>query len=102
MRPYGKQVTRTEINNVDNVRRFRAWTPSEEIVGLDIAVYQVLLVDSLHTSEHLFRGHHNRLDGELAPAHVEQVFERRAEQVNYEDIMEAFLPEVVYLWNSDF
>lgn len=37
----------TKINDVDDVGSFRARTTDEEIVGLDISVDQILLVDGL-------------------------------------------------------
>ena len=48
-------------------------------------------------THHLLRSHTDRLDGELAPAHVEQVLEARPQQVDDEDVVQPFLPEVVYL-----
>ena len=51
-------------------------------------------------THHLPCGHAHRLDRELASAHVEQVLQARAQQVDDEDVMEAFLPEVVYLGYS--
>ena len=48
-------------------------------------------------THHLLSGHAHRLDAELAVAHVEQVLETRPREVDDEDIMEPFLPEVVYL-----
>ena len=48
-------------------------------------------------THHLPRSHAHGLDRELPSAHVEQVLETRPKQVDDEDIMEPFLPEVVYL-----
>ena len=39
----------TEVYDVDEVRILRPWTANEEVVGLDIAVDEVLLVDGLHS-----------------------------------------------------
>ena len=41
----------TEVDDVNNVRGFRAGAANQEVVRLDIAVDEVLLVDSLHSRE---------------------------------------------------
>jgi hypothetical protein len=51
-------------------------------------------------AHHLARGHADGLDGELAAAHVKEVLETGAEEVDYEDVVQALLSEVVYLGNS--
>jgi len=38
----------SEVDNVDNVGALGAWAADEEVVGLDVSVDEVLLVDSLH------------------------------------------------------
>ena len=49
------------------------------------------------STHHLLRSHTDRLDGELAPAHVEQVLQAGAEQVNNKHIVQTFLAEVMNL-----
>ena len=51
-------------------------------------------------THHLLRGHADRLDAELAAAHVEEVFEVGPEQVNDEDIVQTLLTKVVDLRNA--
>ena len=46
---------------------------------------------------HLLCDHDNSLEREAAVAVVEEVFQRRPEQVDDEDIVEAFLAEVIYI-----
>lgn len=125
----------------------RARPANQEVIGLDVAVDEVLLVYRLHAGKlcaamatraggrrsgstaaaeetgqkasasdifsgrragcgrddrggqtyHLPRCHADRLDRELAPAHVEEVFQARTKQVDDEDVVQALLPEVVYL-----
>ena len=53
-------------------------------------------------THHLLRSHTDRLDGELAPAHVEQVLEVGAEEVNDKDIVESLLSKVVDLWHTRY
>ena len=48
-------------------------------------------------THHLPRCHANSLYRELPPTHVEQVFEAGTQQVDDEDVVQPFLPEVVYL-----
>ena len=48
-------------------------------------------------AHHLLRCHADSFDAELAAAHVKEVFEVGAEEVDDEDIVEALLTEVVNL-----
>ena len=88
----------------------------EEVVGFDIPVDEILVVyrlDSgqlqtvstsrnvLEYSHHLPSGHAACLDAELSSAHIEEVLERRSEQVDDENVMETFLAKVVHLRNTD-
>lgn len=52
---------------------------------------------SARSTYHLLGGHHDCLDAEAASTQVEQVLERGAQQVNDQDVVQAFLPEVVHL-----
>lgn len=101
----------TKIDNVDNVGALRSWTANEEVVGLDVPVDQVLLVDCLDSRQlervsidsydasvetyHLLCYHDDCLDRKLPVAVVEQVLETGTEQINHQDVMEAFLAEVI-------
>jgi hypothetical protein len=49
----------------------------------------------------LLRSHAYGLDGELATAHVEQVFKIRSQEIDREDVVQAFLAKVMYLGNAD-
>ena len=53
-------------------------------------------------THHLLRSHANRLDGKLAPAHIEQVLKIRAKEVDDKDIVETLLAEVVYLGDASY
>ena len=48
-------------------------------------------------SYHLLGRHANSLDGKLPAAHIEEILQIRAEQVNNEDIVQSFLAKVMYL-----
>jgi hypothetical protein len=39
----------TKVDNVDNIGALGAWTANEKVVGLDVAVDEVLLVDGLNS-----------------------------------------------------
>jgi hypothetical protein len=84
-----------EINNVDNVGGFAVWPSDQEVIRLDIAVDEVLLVDSLHAGQHLLGDHDDSLDREATSAVVEEILERRTEQVNDKNVVEAFLAKVI-------
>jgi len=84
-----------KINNVDNVGGFAVGPSDQEVVGLDVAVDEVLLVDGLDARQHLLGDHDYGLDGEAASAVVEEILERGSEQVNDKDVVEAFLAKVI-------
>ena len=89
-----------EVDDVDNVSSLGAGAADEEVVGLDVAVDQVLLVDGLHARQHLLGDHDDSLGREATVAVVEQVFKGRPQQVNDEDVVQAFLTEVVNIGNA--
>lgn len=87
----------TEVDNVNNVGRFRVGSADKEIVGFDVSVDEVLFVYRLHAGEldtlatsnssevrsyHLLGYHNNSLDGESSIAVIEQIFQAGAEQVD--------------------
>lgn len=39
----------TKVNDMNHVRRLRAWSANEEVVWLDVTVDEVLLVDGLYS-----------------------------------------------------
>ena len=90
----------TKIHHVNNVLGLRIRATNEKIVRFDVAVYQVLFMDSLYSGQHLLRNHDDRLDGELAVAHVKQVFQRGSEQIYDEDVVQPFLAKVVDIRNA--
>ena len=40
-----------EVDDVDDIGTLGSWASNEEVVGLDVAVDQVLLVDGLHSRQ---------------------------------------------------
>lgn len=63
-----------EVNDVDDIGRLGTRSADEEVVRLDVAIDQVLLVNRLHARQHLFGDHDDSLDGEPTVAVVEQIF----------------------------
>jgi len=59
----------------------------EEIIGLDIAMDKILGVHVLDTVNHLICKHENCLEGELAIAEVEEILERRSQQIDNHDVV---------------
>lgn len=49
---------------------------------------------------HLAGGHADGLDREFAATHVEEVLETGPQEINDEDVVQAFLSKVVYLWDA--
>merc|ERR1719258_82252 len=68
-----------EVDAVDQVGL--AAETDEEVVRLDVAVDERLVVDVLDPLEQQVRDHQDRLQVELPVAEVEGVLERRAQQV---------------------
>lgn len=81
-----------EIDDMNDIGCFGVWSADQEIVGFDISVDQVLLVNCLDTRKlrarladykqgltrdvhHLFRNHDNCLDREFSIAVVEEIFQ---------------------------
>jgi hypothetical protein len=50
----------------------------------------------------LFGDHYNGLDGKSASAVVEEVLQGRSEKVNYQNVVETFLAEVVDIRNAGY
>jgi len=55
---------------------------------------------SLKLTHHLFGYHYNSLKGEPPVAMIEEIFKRRTKQINNQDVVQAFLAEVVDIWNT--
>ena len=86
VRAFPASITKRTISSLGS------GTTDEEVVGFDITVYEIFLVDGLHSgdlrndverrllfwiwsvSHHLPCGHADGLGGELASTHVEEVF----------------------------
>ncbi len=84
-----------EIHHVHLVLVGHAPAADQEVVRLDVPVYEIVLVHPLDQRDHLHRNLHHRLHRELPAAPVEEVLQRRAEQVDHEDVVQPLLPEVV-------
>jgi hypothetical protein len=123
----GKWVRTDEVNLV--ALRLEA---HEEVVGLDVAVDEVLRMHVLdaanlqpnvvstppHTTRHtthdtthahgmtgvyhLVGDHEHGLDGELAVAHVEDVLERGSEEIDHHHVVVALLPEPSHVRKPDY
>lgn len=40
-----------KVHNMNDIRSFRVWSADEEVVWLDVAVYQVLFVNCLYSGK---------------------------------------------------
>ena len=103
----------SKINHMDNVGCFTVGTADEEVVGLDVSVNEVLLVDGLHSGKllplaenlahgdisgyHLLRNHCDCLDGESTVAMIKQIFQTRAQQIEDQNVVETFLTVVIHV-----
>lgn len=77
----------TEINYIDLVTTLA--NAHQEVIGLDISVDEALCVDVLDSGDELVGEEEDGLEGELAVAKVEQVFQGGAEKVNDHGIVVA-------------
>ena len=41
----------TKVDNMNDIGSFRVWSANEEVVWLDVAVYQVLFVNCLYSGK---------------------------------------------------
>lgn len=107
----------------------RAGDPDEEIVGLDVAIYEGLVMDRLNSSDlmrkreaqnklrayqaykdrpsedlahHLLRRHTHCFDRKLATAHVKQVLKIGSQEINRKDIVQSLLAKMMNLGNADW
>ena len=72
--------------------------PHQEVVGLDVPVDEVLVVDILDPPDHLVGQHEDGLHGESPGAEVEEVLEAWAKKVHDEHIVVPLLPVPTYVW----
>ena len=86
-----------EVDHMDDILALAVRSANEEVVGLDVAVYEVLLVDCLDSRQHLLRDHYHGLDRKSSIAVVEEVLQARTKQVDNQYVVQAFLAEVVHI-----
>lgn len=72
-------------------KEFVAVTPDahEEVVGLDVSVDEVFVVNKLDAAYHLVGKHQHRLHGEPSGAKVKEIFEGGTQKVHDEDVVVA-------------
>ena len=64
--------------------------PHQEVVGLDVPVDEVLVVDILDPPDHLVGQHEDGLHGEPPGAEVEEVLEAWSQEVHHQHVVIAF------------
>ena len=74
-----------------------AFAVKQQIVGLDVAVDEVLVVDILDPPDHLVGQHEDGLHGEPPGAEIEEVLKAGAEQVHDQHIVVALLSIPAYV-----
>jgi hypothetical protein len=77
----------SEVEDEDAVGRLVQ--SDAEVVGLDVAVDEVPVVDVLDAGDHLVHQHQHRLQRQLAQGLLEQVLQRRAHQVHHQHVVVA-------------
>lgn len=89
----------TKVNNVDLVSTLA--DAHEEVVGLDIAVDEGLGVDVLDAGDELIGQEEDGLEGELAVAEVEEILERRTEEIKDHSVVVTLSAEPADEGNTD-
>ena len=79
---------KSEIHDVEFVAAFA--TAHQEVVGLDVAVEEVSGMDVLYSGKHLVHEEQDSLQGELAVAEVEEVFQTGAQVFHGQYVVVAF------------
>ena len=92
-------LSHAEVDQMNVVRIGLAGPTDQEVVRLDITVDQIMRVQVLDQSNHLHSDLDNSFHGELPAAPVEQVLQGGAQKVNYQDVVQALLTEVVRVWD---
>ena len=92
-------LRQTEVDDVHLVAPLA--NPHQEVVRLDITVDEALGVDVLDAGDELVGEEQHGLEGELAVAEVEEVFERRAEQVEHHGVVVTLRAKPSYEGNAD-
>mmetsp|Transcript_51496 Transcript_51496/g.137429 ORF Transcript_51496/g.137429 Transcript_51496/m.137429 type:complete len:249 (-) Transcript_51496:48-794(-) len=90
---------KTKIDYVHLVRLLAE--TDQEVVGLDVAVNEILCMHVLHAIDHLIRQHQDRLKTELPVAETEQVFQRRPEKIDDHDVIVPLHTIPVDVWDPD-
>jgi len=63
----------------------------KEVIGLDIAVDEVLVVNILYATNHLISQHQDSLHGESSRAKVEEILQTRTQEIHDQDIVISLL-----------
>ena len=78
-------LSQTEIDDIDVVTGGVS-AANQEVIRLDVSVDDALFVDLLDTADQLDSDHQDSLEIEVALARLEQVFERRSQQVHHHHV----------------
>ena len=78
-------LSQTEIDDIDVVSGGVS-AANQEVIRLDVSVDDALFVDLLDTADQLDSDHEDSLEIEVALARLEQVFERRSQQVHHHHV----------------
>mmetsp|Transcript_44656 Transcript_44656/g.73928 ORF Transcript_44656/g.73928 Transcript_44656/m.73928 type:complete len:348 (-) Transcript_44656:103-1146(-) len=88
----------TEIDDEDHIEI--ALQTDKKVVRLNVAMNKLKLVHRLDAIQHLLRQQQNRLERESASAKIEQVLERRSQQVHDQHEILLFLTVKIHVGHS--
>lgn len=94
-----KSFGEPKVDDIDIMLFFP--NPYEEVVRLDISVQEMARMYKLYPLKHLIGQHQHGLQTELPLAIVEQIFQRRAQKIDYHDIVVTFDPKPMHIWHAD-
>lgn len=75
--------------------------PNQEILRLDIPMYELFGVDVLQSCDDLLANKNYSLEIELSVAFLEEIFNRRSEKIHDHDVVLLILPIIIYPWQSE-
>eukprot|EP00047_Mylnosiga_fluctuans_P020326 m.90994 g.90994 ORF g.90994 m.90994 type:complete len:357 (-) comp8483_c0_seq2:228-1298(-) len=94
-------LRQAKVDDVDGAVSGDRLAVDEKVLGLDVAEDDVLRVHILEPCDQLDRRHADRLDRELAAAHIEEILERGPEQLEDERVVLAACTEIEDLRDAD-
>ena len=73
----------------------------KEVVGFDVSVDEVLVMNEFNATYHLVGQHQHRFHGEPSGAEIEQILQGGTQQIHDQDIVVPFWTVPANMWNAN-